>query len=338
MKRIVSLIFAVAITLSLPIWKVSAANNSVSVTIPSFQVTVNGKDIKSTQMQYPMIVYKDITYFPLTWGWEKELGLACSYTKEDGLYIANYVSEVEGDILHEGSYQPAASKHTAVIPTYPVYINGQEIDNNKEEYPLLNFRNVTYFPLTWSYIVEEFGWDKTWSPTDGLRLSTHGNLKEYQPGSHYDEISSYIVGSYKDYAIIEKLIEERSISTEPNEHGDYSNKYENRSYEYYKLDYRTNTLVKTKSKETKDRPYNSGAVKNENVDELFSSTGKVLFFKDSKLLDLTEDAGNGNSIDKIYARKYTINGMDVYATTVMFTQGSQSIPAPYTPKIGRAHV
>lgn len=316
---------------SLSTYKASATNNSVSITIPSFKVTVNDKTVNSTEMKYPMIVYKDITYFPLTWEWCNELGLASSFTNEDGLYIANYISKSQEDILHEGSYQAAGSKHIAMIPTYPVYINGQQIDNNKEKYPLLNFRDITYFPLTWRYVVEEFGWEQSWSETSGFKLSTHGNLKEHPPGTHYDVISSYVVENYRDYAIIEKLTEERSISLQPNEGGAYSDRFENRSYEYYKLYYDTNELMKIQSKEIKDTPYNSGAIQGEKVDELFSSEGSVLFFKDNNLIDLSEDAGIDNSIDKVYATKHTVNGMDVYLISVMFTQGSVSIPPPYTP-------
>lgn len=331
MKKIISLILTIIIIFSLSTYKVSATSNSVSITIPSFKVTVNDKIVNSTEMKYPMIVYKDITYFPLTWDWCNELGLASSFTNKDGLYIANYISESHEDILHEAGYQATGRKYTAVIPAYPVYINGQQIDNSKERYPLLNFRDITYFPLTWRYVVEEFGWDQSWSGTSGFKLSTHGNLKEHPPGTHYDAISSYVVGNYRDYAIIEKSIEERSISSQPNEGGGYSNRFEDQNYEYYKLNYDTNKLMKIQSKETKDTPYNSGAVKGEKVDELFTSEGSALYFKDSNLIDLSKDAGIDNSIDKIYATKHTVNGMDVYLTSVMFTQGSVSIPPPYTP-------
>lgn len=330
MKYITCLILAITITFSLPVDNVSARSNYVSIAIPKFEVTVNDRTVDSTQMQYPLIVYNDITYFPLTWEWCRELGLTSGYTQKDGLYIANYISESQ-DILDGGNDQEAGSKHTASIPNYPIYINGLQIDNSKEEYPLLNFRNITYFPLTWRFVVDEFGWDESWSSTSGFKLSTDGDLIEQLPGTHYKTTSSYIVENYRDYAIIERLIEERSISTEPNEYGDYSDNYKDRSYEYYKLDYTTNSLMETKSKETIDTPYGSGAIKGENVGELFSSNSNTLLFKNSTLLDLSEDAGMGNSIEKIYATKHTVNGMKVYLTSIFFTQGGTSIPAPYTP-------
>lgn len=330
MKYITALILATMVTFSSPINDVLAKDNSVTITIPKFKVSVNEDVVDSTVMKYPMIVYNDITYFPLTWDWCRKLGLTSGYTKEEGLYIANYTSQSQ-EILDAGNYQAAGSKHTALIPTYPVFINGEQIDNSKETYPLINFRNITYFPLTWRFVVDEFGWEESWNNTSGFKLSTYGSLKEHLPGTHYNAISSYIVENYRDYSIVEKLIEERFISTEPNEHGEYSDNYVDRRYEYSKLDYDTNTLMKIESKETEDIPYDSGSVKGEEVSELFTSDNSTLSFKGDMLLDLSKDAGSGNSIDNVYATKHNINGMKVYLTSVFFTQGSISIPAPYTP-------
>lgn len=330
MRNIISLLIAITITCFIPVSNVSAVNSSIEVKIPQFKVSVNDKNIDSTLMQYPLITYNDITYFPLTWEWCRELGLVSSYTEKDGLYIANYTSESQ-DVLDTGNRQAAGSKHTAKIPNYPIYINGQEIDNNKEEYPLLNFRNITYFPLTWDFVVDEFAWDKSWSNATGFKLSSQGKLTEYLLGTQFEIVDFYTLENYQDYALIEKVIEKRSISNKPDEYGNYSNNFESKSYEYYQLDYASNKLTKIISKETKEIPYNSGAVSGEDVDNLFSSNESTLSFKDKVLLDLSEDAGVGNFIDQVYATKHTINDMDIYLTSVLFTQGDTRIPPPYTP-------
>ena len=85
------------------------------------------------------------------------------------------------------------------------------------------------------------------------------------------------------------------------------------------------------SNETTDTPYDSGAIKSENGSALFTSNGNILNYKESKLLDLTADAGSGNSIDTFYAARYSVNGMNVYLLTVFFTQGDTQVPPPYTP-------
>ncbi len=39
----------------------------VSVNLPAFKVTINGEVADNNFSQYPLIVYKDITYFPMTY-------------------------------------------------------------------------------------------------------------------------------------------------------------------------------------------------------------------------------------------------------------------------------
>lgn len=43
------------------------ANNQVQVTLPSFSVCLNGQTTGNDYSKYPLLVYKDITYFPMTY-------------------------------------------------------------------------------------------------------------------------------------------------------------------------------------------------------------------------------------------------------------------------------
>ena len=47
------------------------------------------------------------------------------------------------------------------------------IDNEKEEYPLINFRNITYFPMTWRFAYEELNFDIEWSEKEYSFPSGH---------------------------------------------------------------------------------------------------------------------------------------------------------------------
>jgi len=330
MRHTICVIFTIVLIFPLLTHNVSAADSSVSVTIPTFKVTVNDRTVDSTRLQYPLISYKGITYFPLTWRWCRELGLVSGYTDTDGLYIANDIAESQ-ETLDKGGYQAAGSRYIAVIPDYPVFINGRQINNNKEEYPLLNFRNITYFPLTWRFVTGEFGWDQTWSDKSGYRLCTYSSAAEPLPGTHYYEESLYKKEIYRDYAILEKMREERSIGTVADESGSYSNSYVGRTFTHYKLDYKTDTLTKIASVETSDTTYLSGSIRGEDASELFSRNGSVLCFRGNTLLDLSVDTGEDNAIDTVYATKYLVNGLNMYLTKVCFTQGDTCIPAPYTP-------
>jgi hypothetical protein len=39
----------------------------------------------------------------------------------------------------------------AVIPTFPVVLNGRPMENTYNKYPLLVYRDITYFPMAYGY-------------------------------------------------------------------------------------------------------------------------------------------------------------------------------------------
>ncbi|WP_409340839.1 DUF5050 domain-containing protein [Paenibacillus sp. MBLB4367] len=149
----------------------AAADGSVRVTLPDFAVSLNGHSVESQYREYPLLVYHDITYFPMTWYDSRLLGLEATWSQDDGLDIKS--SPVTTSYVTYTSEKRNATAYTAEIPSTVVTINGKSIDNKKEEYPLLSFRDVTYFPLTWRFAHNEFGWDYQWSDTDGLSISSH---------------------------------------------------------------------------------------------------------------------------------------------------------------------
>lgn len=149
---------------------------NANVTLPTFDVRVNGVEIDNENREYPLIVYKDITYFPMTFYDSRFLGLETKWDEITGLKI-NKSESKQGYV----DYNSSANKprYTAATPYFNIEVNGKSINNRKEEYPLLVFRNVTYFPLTWRFAVDEFGWDYNFNQENGLEISnpTHTGLK-----------------------------------------------------------------------------------------------------------------------------------------------------------------
>ncbi len=62
-----------------------AAN--VQATLPSFPVTLNGTVIDNSYRQYPLLVYNNITYFPMTHYDCRFLGVETEWTQANGLKI-----------------------------------------------------------------------------------------------------------------------------------------------------------------------------------------------------------------------------------------------------------
>ena len=64
------------------------AADTVQVTLPGFTVTLNGQVIDNSYRQYPLLVYKDITYFPMTYYDCRFLGVETDWTRKNGLWTA----------------------------------------------------------------------------------------------------------------------------------------------------------------------------------------------------------------------------------------------------------
>ena len=152
------------------------ADEQVSVTLPAFPVTLNGVTFEQSQLEYPLLVYKNITYVAMTYHDARLLGLETQWSMEQGLFIKK-MEIVPEQLDAQNAYVPYvtdtinAGSYPAVRPSFAITVNGTSIDNSKEEYPLLVFRNVTYFPLTWRFAVDEFGWEYTFDAQNGLTIT-----------------------------------------------------------------------------------------------------------------------------------------------------------------------
>jgi hypothetical protein len=170
-KSIAAAILTMVLVIGPPVC-VFGASGRVAVAIPSFPVTLNNlKFEKDDYEQYPLLSYRDITYFPMTYYQSNLLNLDTSWTAEDGLVI------IKGDVEtpKEFAYETPVSKRnsrtqTATIIDSKVSVNGKVIANEHEPYPLLFFRDITYFPLTWRFAVEEFGWRYAFDNEAGLTV------------------------------------------------------------------------------------------------------------------------------------------------------------------------
>ena len=75
MKKMLVVLMLV-IAMALPAISVSAKEIA---TLPSFDVYFNGNKVESEYREYPLLVYKDITYFPMTYFDSRHFGLVTEW-------------------------------------------------------------------------------------------------------------------------------------------------------------------------------------------------------------------------------------------------------------------
>ncbi|WP_429312375.1 DUF5050 domain-containing protein [Paenibacillus mucilaginosus] len=151
----------------------AASTEAVEVTFPAFPVTVNETALDGMHSLYPLLLHKGVTYFPMTWNYTSALGLSVSWNAEDGLSLTK-TEGICGPVPQTLSAEVKNSGRAAdAVPVpFPVTVNGKAVDSSKETYPLLLYRNITYFPMTWRFTKEEFGWQAAWDPVSGYSIQS----------------------------------------------------------------------------------------------------------------------------------------------------------------------
>lgn len=191
-RTILTLALCAALTLTLVPTADAAA--SIRVKLPTFTVTLCGQTIDPKNEEYPFLVYKDVTYLPLTYFGCRLMGLYAKWSWETGLIVS--------DAGAKGEYQstPRVSRNSgalyAQLPTGAITICNKKVENNKEEYPFLLFRDVTYLPMTWANMHDLLGCDYHWDAKNGLvidRASDENASALYLP--IYRDAEGTIVGS-----------------------------------------------------------------------------------------------------------------------------------------------
>jgi hypothetical protein len=138
----------------------------VNIKIASSDVHLNGVFIQNAVSQYPLIVYNEITYFPMTYSDSRFLGIATKWTAKEGLSVEKGgIGEYQ---VYDTYINDLQGAYKARVITDPIKLNGTDRTGGK--YPFLSFRNVAYFPLTWEYAANEFGWKYSWSKDMGLSI------------------------------------------------------------------------------------------------------------------------------------------------------------------------
>ncbi|MDD2190188.1 MAG: hypothetical protein PHV71_00170 [Eubacteriales bacterium] len=163
----------------------AAAEKAVSVSVPTFRVQINGTTVDNKTAQYPLLFYKNITYMPMTHDYCNLLGLESDWTKEEGLFVALRDDNSIPTVTEYSTEINNPSRVTAHIVSTPITINNRKIDNTKEPYPFLRYRDITYFPLTFQFLNKDFNIYTNFLPDAGLAVYSENKFfyKYYPDGS-----------------------------------------------------------------------------------------------------------------------------------------------------------
>ena len=176
---------------------VLAADTDLNVSRVPFKVVINEQKIVGDD-EYPLLFYKDIVYLPTTFNMNSFVGLRVEFYPDYKIADKKIGSIFVGlDKITANNYVPYPSEEKiakAAIQENVIVVNQwdkrYDIKNSEREYPVINYKNVLYLPLTCDIAIKELDWNLTFSPETGLEVDTKSPNKPIWD-SNYSSIVGY---------------------------------------------------------------------------------------------------------------------------------------------------
>lgn len=131
--------------------------------------------------EYPAVMYKDITYLPLTYYNCALLGLKIE-TEENKVLIKQAERDFPAEYLKD---QSGGEKEKITVTACPFAINIFGKDYSDEKYPALFYKNIVYLPLTWNVVNGIMHWDYSFGE-NGIELYTDSYYYYSEGDSTYE--------------------------------------------------------------------------------------------------------------------------------------------------------
>ncbi len=242
----------------------SAEAKTVTATIPDYQIVIDDSLVYTADSLYPFLNYKGITYLPMTYEYARAMNLTTGWLPGTAFMVA--YTPIHGAELPVYETCANTKYNIAVLPTgYNMYVNGKKVENAAAEYPLLNFRGVTYFPMTWEYAVENFGW----------KLSFENGVFRINTGKVGVTYSVHI--SLAEQRETDVIFEKRSFAEIPQEDGSVQM---TTVTEYISVDYKTGETKTIWDYIPKEKDESSPLV---NIGEEVSVRDGYVYYEEQKL-------------------------------------------------------
>ena len=168
--RIIQSLLAIACCVTVALSAIPTAEAAMRASVVTGKVTLNGQVIDNKTAKYPLLIYSNITYFPMTYHLSRFMGVSADWNGGSKTLDITAGGARTAYVAETGKKQSGSVSVT--LPSYRISVNGALIDNKEATYPIFNYNGVTYFPLTFRYAYESFGWGYQWDAENGLRIDT----------------------------------------------------------------------------------------------------------------------------------------------------------------------
>lgn len=172
MKKIFTLLITLFICLQVPLY----ALDTLDLEIVNFNIEINDVLVEKEKSQFPILMYNEIVYLPMTWQNLQALGLKVQF-ESNSVYI-NKVKEVVAGYSNGEENSNFPEVISLALPERKIYINDILLENEKVEYPILEYNGLFYLPMSDEFVEDMLGIDLEFSSTAGLFINSEFDFEE----------------------------------------------------------------------------------------------------------------------------------------------------------------
>ncbi len=196
-----------------------AEEQYLDVSVYKQGLVLNGITLNSSAFQYPLLFHKEVVYLPAS----LEAGIQTGFsTQWDDAAKTLRVQKAAArtTAMPAGAYAHPDQVRARVVTT-PVQVGTDNLQTG--EYPLLNYLDVTYIPMTWTVVNTDLGWKSTHHPLLGLVIQTDGRAPAEVLASfntkYYEALADFIVSRNSGYTQASALETVKMIKANAELHG-----------------------------------------------------------------------------------------------------------------------
>ena len=176
MRTVISLLSCIIISFFSIVAYSDDSYTEVSVDLVPFQIMINGEVLNNSDTEYPFLFYRDIVYIPTTYYANCFYGIRIEFYENKHRIFIGTERITEHDYYSYPLEHELSKNLSAIIQPENVWVNcynGTNDFNHKSlNHPILNFRNVTYIPLSYDFACKKLDWKISFYEGLGLVVDT----------------------------------------------------------------------------------------------------------------------------------------------------------------------
>ena len=143
-KRIIQSLLAIVCCVTVALSAIPTAEAAMRASVVTGKVTLNGQVIDNKTAKYPLLIYSNITYFPMTYHLSRFMGVSTDWN--GGSKTLDITAGARARLMLPRQGKKQSGSVSVALPSYKISVNGAQINNKEEKVSHFQLQRNHLFP------------------------------------------------------------------------------------------------------------------------------------------------------------------------------------------------